>query len=160
MSVKDFQEFIAPLNSKILELGALLSVDMGDLSRDPWSLLPGANDFLAEIRTRKYGTLNVIVAHKPADVTGSGDDGTARQAAARGLNTDCATRVIYRQAAGDIPDHEMETVFNLGLGMLGVVAAADGYRALDAVRTAGHEAWLVGEIEDGHGRVVVSREQR
>jgi type IV secretory pathway VirB4 component len=53
--------------------------------------------------TRKYGTLNVIVAHKPADVTGSGDDGTARQAAARGLITDCATRVIYRQAAGDIP---------------------------------------------------------
>jgi type IV secretory pathway VirB4 component len=52
--------------------------------------------------TRKYGTLNVIVAHKPADVVGSGDQGTARQAAARGLITDCATRVIYRQAAGEI----------------------------------------------------------
>ena len=32
-------------------------VDLGDLTRDPWSLLPGANDFLAEIRTRKYETL-------------------------------------------------------------------------------------------------------
>jgi len=53
--------------------------------------------------TRKYGTLNVIVAHKPADVTGSGDHGSARQAAARGLITDCATRIIYRQAAGEIP---------------------------------------------------------
>jgi type IV secretory pathway VirB4 component len=53
--------------------------------------------------TRKYGTLNVIVAHKPADVIGSGDEGTARHAAARGLITDCATRVIYRQAAGEIP---------------------------------------------------------
>jgi type IV secretory pathway VirB4 component len=53
--------------------------------------------------TRKYGTLNVIVAHKPADVVGSGDEGTARHAAARGLITDCATRVIYRQAAGEIP---------------------------------------------------------
>jgi type IV secretory pathway VirB4 component len=53
--------------------------------------------------TRKYGTLNVIVAHKPADVTGSGDRGTARQAAARGLITDCATRIIYRQPAGEIP---------------------------------------------------------
>jgi type IV secretory pathway VirB4 component len=52
--------------------------------------------------TRKYGTLNVIVAHKPADVIGSGDQGTARHAAARGLITDCATRVIYRQAAGEI----------------------------------------------------------
>lgn len=63
------------------------------------------------------------------------------------------------QEAGDIPDEEMEVVFNLGLGMLGVVAAEDGYRALDAVRTAGHRAWLVGEIGEGHGRVVLSREQ-
>jgi phosphoribosylformylglycinamidine cyclo-ligase len=63
------------------------------------------------------------------------------------------------QAAGDIPDEEMEAVFNLGLGMLGVVAPEDGYRALDAVRAAGHQAWLVGEIQDGDGRVVVSREQ-
>lgn len=53
--------------------------------------------------TRKYGTLNVIVAHKPADIIGSGDEGTARHAAARGLITDCATRVIYRQSSGDIP---------------------------------------------------------
>jgi type IV secretory pathway VirB4 component len=75
--------------------------------------------------TRKYGTLNVIVAHKPADVTGSGDEGTARQAAARGLITDCATRIIYRQAAGDIPacislfglsDREAEIVAQLHKG--------------------------------------------
>jgi phosphoribosylformylglycinamidine cyclo-ligase len=63
------------------------------------------------------------------------------------------------QEAGDIPDEEMEAVFNLGLGMLGVVAATDGYRALDAVRAAGHRAWLVGEIGEGHGRVVLSEEQ-
>ncbi len=53
--------------------------------------------------TRKYGTLNVIIAHKPADIIGSGDEGTVRHAAARGLITDCATRIIYRQAAGEIP---------------------------------------------------------
>ncbi len=63
------------------------------------------------------------------------------------------------QAAGAIADDEMEAVFNLGLGMLGVVGPEDGYRALDAVRAAGHQAWLVGEIQDGDGRVVVSREQ-
>jgi peptidase M1-like protein len=32
-------------------------VEMGDLTRDAWALLPGENDFLAEIRTRKYETL-------------------------------------------------------------------------------------------------------
>jgi phosphoribosylformylglycinamidine cyclo-ligase len=63
------------------------------------------------------------------------------------------------QAAGAIPDEEMEAVFNLGLGMLGVVGAQDGYRALDGMRAAGHQAWLVGEVREGQGRVQVTREQ-
>ena len=33
------------------------SLDLQDLSRDPWYLVPGYGDFLAEVRTRKYGTL-------------------------------------------------------------------------------------------------------
>jgi peptidase M1-like protein len=32
-------------------------VDLGDLSRDAWSLLPGPGDFLAEMHTRRYDTL-------------------------------------------------------------------------------------------------------
>jgi phosphoribosylformylglycinamidine cyclo-ligase len=61
------------------------------------------------------------------------------------------------QTAGDVTDAEMEHVFNLGLGMLAVVASDDVYRALDAVRHAGNEAFLVGEIVDGHGRVTIER---
>ena len=55
------------------------------------------------------------------------------------------------QAAGSVSDDEMEQVFNLGLGMLAVVPSGDVYRALDVVRSAGHEAWPVGELRDGHG---------
>jgi hypothetical protein len=33
------------------------SLDLSDLSREPWYLLPGFGDFLAEVRTRKHGTL-------------------------------------------------------------------------------------------------------
>jgi hypothetical protein len=33
------------------------SLDLQDLSRDPWYLVPGYGDFLAEVRTKKYGTL-------------------------------------------------------------------------------------------------------
>ena len=55
------------------------------------------------------------------------------------------------QAAGSVADAEMEQVFNLGLGMLAVVPSGDVFRALDVVRAAGHEAWPVGEIRDGHG---------
>ncbi len=32
-------------------------IDLGDLSREPWTLLPGQGDFLAEMRTRRYDTL-------------------------------------------------------------------------------------------------------
>jgi Peptidase family M1 domain len=32
-------------------------LDLGDLSRDAWSLLPGPGDFLAEVRTRRFDTL-------------------------------------------------------------------------------------------------------
>jgi hypothetical protein len=33
------------------------SLDLADLSRDMWYLLPGSGDFLAEVRTRRHGNL-------------------------------------------------------------------------------------------------------
>jgi len=50
-----------------------------------------------------------------------------------------------------VTDGEMEEVFNLGLGMLAVVPGDAVQPALDAVRSAGHEAWAVGEITSGRG---------
>ena len=32
-------------------------LDLGDLSRDIWSLVPSAGDFLSEVRTKRFGTL-------------------------------------------------------------------------------------------------------
>jgi len=61
------------------------------------------------------------------------------------------------QAAGDVPDDEMTHVFNLGLGMLVIVPAEDRFATLDAVRAAGHEAWPVGAITEGRGRVAFAR---
>ncbi len=61
------------------------------------------------------------------------------------------------QEAGGITDDEMEHVFNLGVGMLAVVAPGDTHPALDAVRAAGHDAWPIGEVVEGHGQVVVAR---
>jgi phosphoribosylformylglycinamidine cyclo-ligase len=60
------------------------------------------------------------------------------------------------QQAGNVDDDEMAHVFNLGLGMLAVLGAGDTPRALDTLRAAGHEAVVVGEITDGHGRVMFS----
>lgn len=44
-------------------------IDLGDLSRDAWSLMPGGEDFLAEIRTKKLGTLTYARAwSEPEDI--------------------------------------------------------------------------------------------
>jgi peptidase M1-like protein len=40
-------------------------IDLGDLSRDAWSLLPSPGDFVAEMRTRRYDTLTY--AHSSAE---------------------------------------------------------------------------------------------
>ena len=60
------------------------------------------------------------------------------------------------QAAGDVPDDEMQHVFNLGIGMLAIVAPHDRFATLDSIRAAGHEAWVVGEVSEGRGRVSIT----
>jgi phosphoribosylformylglycinamidine cyclo-ligase len=60
------------------------------------------------------------------------------------------------QAAGAISDEELAHVFNLGLGMLAVVPARAARRSVDTLRAAGHQAWLVGQIQDGGGNVIFS----
>jgi hypothetical protein len=43
------------------------AIDLGDLSREPWSLLPSAGDFVAEVRTRKYDTLTYAKSSAEAE---------------------------------------------------------------------------------------------
>jgi phosphoribosylformylglycinamidine cyclo-ligase len=50
---------------------------------------------------------------------------------------------------GAIPDDEMARVFNLGIGMVAVVAAADATRAVEVLG----DAFVIGEIVPGSGRV-------
>ncbi len=42
-------------------------LDLADLSRDAWSLLPSFDDFLAEVRTRRYGTLTYARSSNEAE---------------------------------------------------------------------------------------------
>jgi phosphoribosylformylglycinamidine cyclo-ligase len=61
------------------------------------------------------------------------------------------------QAAGAVSDDEMAAVFNLGLGMVALVAPDAVEAAVDTIRAAGHDAWVVGDVVDGNGRVHVAR---
>ncbi|MCA1845934.1 MAG: phosphoribosylformylglycinamidine cyclo-ligase, partial [Actinobacteria bacterium] len=58
--------------------------------------------------------------------------------------------------AGGVADDEMVRVFNLGLGMLAVVADGEVEATLASLRSAGHAAYEVGRITDGAGVAVSS----
>ncbi len=150
-------------NGYSLARRALLDVEGRDLAGPAW---PGARHSLADELLRPsvvYAPTMLelrrqVDVHAYAHVTGGGIIGNL----ARILPDDCDA-VVRRdawerprifaevQAAGAVTDAEMEEVFNLGLGMLAVVPGDAAHLAVDAIRSAGHEAWVVGEIIDGHG---------
>jgi phosphoribosylformylglycinamidine cyclo-ligase len=55
--------------------------------------------------------------------------------------------------SGDVPAEEMERVFNMGVGMVAVAAAADADRALRLLTERNVPAWVIGEITAGSGNV-------
>jgi len=103
-----------------------------------------------------------VEVHGFAHVTGGGIPDNL----ARALPDDCDA-VVRRgrwpeprifgeiQRAGAVADDEMEHVFNLGIGMLAVVAAGDAPRAIEVLAGEGHDAYDLGAIVDGYGRAVI-----
>ncbi len=53
--------------------------------------------------------------------------------------------------AGPVTPGEMERVFNLGIGMVVAVPTPETDAAVAAAHSAGHEAWVIGEIRPGTG---------
>jgi phosphoribosylformylglycinamidine cyclo-ligase len=156
-------------NGYSLARAALLNRASRDLTSAAW---PGARHSLAAELLRPseiyapamLKLASEISVHAFAHITGGGIPGNL----ARVLPDRCdalMTRGTWDepkifaeiQRAGPIPDDEMEHVFNLGLGMLAIVPPDSALHAVDVVRAAGHDAWLVGELVDGHGRVRLER---
>ena len=54
-------------------------------------------------------------------------------------------------AEGQIPERDMFNTFNMGVGMCVCVAAQDADRALETLRAAGEDAYLLGETVSGEG---------
>ncbi|MGC4807971.1 phosphoribosylformylglycinamidine cyclo-ligase [Micromonospora sp. DT233] len=57
------------------------------------------------------------------------------------------------QSKGRIEDAEMESTFNMGVGMFAIVSAEDADRALATLTGRGVDAWPAGEIIEGTGKV-------
>ena len=54
---------------------------------------------------------------------------------------------------GDVEDREMFRTFNMGIGMVAVVAPADQERVLTALEAAGEKASVIGEVVAGEKEV-------
>ncbi|MBO4159670.1 phosphoribosylformylglycinamidine cyclo-ligase [Micromonospora antibiotica] len=57
------------------------------------------------------------------------------------------------QSKGRIEDSDMESTFNMGVGMFAIVSAEDADRALATLAGRGVDAWQAGEIIEGTGNV-------
>ena len=53
------------------------------------------------------------------------------------------------QQEGNIPERDMFNTFNMGVGMIAIVAKGDADRALQVLHEAGEDAYLIGEIQAG-----------
>jgi phosphoribosylformylglycinamidine cyclo-ligase len=154
-------------NGYSLARAALLERAGMDLHEPAW---PGAHTSLADVLLEPsviyapamLELVDKVEVHAFAHVTGGGIPGNLVR-----VLPDRCDGVVWRgtwpeprifaeiQRAGAVSDPEMEHVFNLGVGMLAVVAGDASERALDVVRASGHDAWIVGEVVEGHGRARV-----
>jgi phosphoribosylformylglycinamidine cyclo-ligase len=56
---------------------------------------------------------------------------------------------------GGVSDEELYQVFNMGIGMVAIVAAENADAILKFINTQNHKAWLIGNVEEGRGEVRV-----
>ena len=56
---------------------------------------------------------------------------------------------------GNIPEHDMFNTFNMGVGMSVIVAAEDADKALQILRDAGEDAYVIGNIIKSDEKVVI-----
>ncbi len=59
------------------------------------------------------------------------------------------------QKVGEIPERDMFNTFNMGVGMACVVNAADADKAIEAIKSAGENAFVLGEIIEGDKEVII-----
>ena len=57
--------------------------------------------------------------------------------------------------AGNIPERDMYNTFNMGVGMAAIVPAESEAKALDILRTAGVEAYRLGQVVAGNREVLL-----
>ncbi len=137
-----------------------------DLAMD--AAVPGGralgDELLTPCRIHAPAVLAVIDAaevHAAAHVTQGGIPGNLGRSLPDGLGAriDGSTWqphpiFAFLKTTGGIADGEMERVFNMGIGMIMVVAADAAAPALEVLRARGETASIIGEVIPGDGVVI------
>jgi len=108
--------------------------------------------------------LNEVSVHGMAHITGGGFDENIPRALPEGCQAVIdlssfprAPIFDYLQQLGNIPEREMYNIFNMGIGMIIIVAREDSARAMEVLTAAGETPYLIGEIVAGDETRVVLR---
>jgi len=104
--------------------------------------------------------LDTVDAHGVAHITGGGIPGNLVRVLPGGVDA-VVEPVSWEEPRvfgeirrhGGVDDAEMARVFNLGIGMVMVVAGTDGPAAVEALESEGCPATLIGRVTEGTGRV-------
>ncbi|MBV1852062.1 phosphoribosylformylglycinamidine cyclo-ligase [Catellatospora tritici] len=99
-----------------------------------------------------------------AHVTGGGIPGNLNRVLPKNMDatvdrSSWAPQPIFDliQRKGRIDGHDMESTFNMGVGMFTVVSPEDADRAMALLTGRGVECWQVGEVIEGSGAVQMHR---
>ncbi len=130
---------------------------------------PGSQDSVADVLLRVHRSYLSAVRpvlgdiHAMAHITGGGLPGNVPRALPPTVDA-----VLNRSSwapppefavlaeAGGIDSDEMFRAFNMGIGMVVICAPAAVGRVLDSARAAGVDAWQLGQIVRGEGRIILS----
>ena len=56
---------------------------------------------------------------------------------------------------GNIPERDMFNTFNMGVGMIAIVSSEDADKALQVLKEAGEDAYVIGKVEQGSKEVEI-----
>ena len=107
--------------------------------------------------------LDAVDVKSIAHITGGGFFENIPRALPQGLSahiarSDVRVLPIFDRiaAAGDIPERDMFNTFNMGVGMVAIVSPADADKALETLRAAGEDAYVLGTVREGAEGVVLA----
>jgi hypothetical protein len=147
------------------EVGKSFGLDLSDLSRDTWSLVPTFGDFLAEIRTRRYGTLTYARSGNEAEDITLFDRERRRNIAVYASQRKLETLGRFYDedelADYDVLDYDIEASFLPAREWIDARARVTlqvRAFALSTLTLRLHEALAVrGVVSEAHGRVMAIR---